>query len=116
VHYVFWQKGILSAWHYISPSNKKNNENTIADTESADVLVHLVHGTFEPNAPWTQSNSDLCKEINKINPGVGISRFVWDGKTLKHLEKMQHCSWVITSRIRQLNITTLLLIAMALLL
>ena len=23
VHYVFWQKGILSAWRYISPSNKK---------------------------------------------------------------------------------------------
>lgn len=86
-HYVFWQKGILSAWRYIASSNKKKNENTIADTESADVLVHLVHGTFEPNAPWTQSNSDLCKEINKVNPRLGISRFIWDGKNTEKSRK-----------------------------
>ncbi|TYD81684.1 hypothetical protein [Klebsiella michiganensis] len=87
VHYVCWQKGILSAWRYISHSNKKKNENTITNTESADVLVHLIHGTFEPNAPWTQSNSDLCKEINKVNPTLGISRFVWDGKNTETSRK-----------------------------
>jgi len=87
VHYFFWQKGILSAWRYISSSNKKNIENTIADSEAVDVLVHLVHGTFEPNAPWTQSNSDLCKEINKVNPKLGISRFVWDGKNTEKSRK-----------------------------
>jgi hypothetical protein len=79
-HYVIWQKVILTAWHCIFPPHKKTTINEIADIESAEVIVHLVHGTFEPNAPWTQSDSEMCKSIKKRNPKVQLSRFIWDGK------------------------------------
>ena len=79
VYYVVWQKGIFSAWRFISPPTKKTvNEN--ANSESEEVIVHLVHGTFEPNASWTQPDSEMCKSIKSKNPNVGISRFKWDGK------------------------------------
>lgn len=78
VHYVVWQKGVLTAWRFISPPTKTTTVN--ANTESQEVIVHLVHGTFEPNASWTQPDSEMCKSIKSRNPNIGISRFKWDGK------------------------------------
>ncbi|PHM20665.1 MAG: hypothetical protein CK604_07070 [Curvibacter sp. PD_MW3] len=56
---------------------------TVADTESPhqpdDVVVHLVHGTFESNADWTNPDSPLCKAILTRNPSVRLSRFIWSG-------------------------------------
>ncbi|MFP2516515.1 hypothetical protein [Buttiauxella agrestis] len=80
VYYAVWQKGILTVWHFISPPTKGIAVNQSANTESEDVIVHLVHGTFEPNASWTQPESEMCKSIRSRNPNVGISRFIWDGK------------------------------------
>ncbi|EPF1295431.1 hypothetical protein ACSQOT_001869 [Klebsiella michiganensis] len=80
VHYVVWQKGISTAWRFIFPSTKTTIVNDIANAESEDVIVHLVHGTFETNASWTQPESEMCKSINSRNPNIGISRFKWDGK------------------------------------
>ena len=80
VHYVVWQKGISTAWRFIFPSTKTTTVNDIANAESEDVIVHLVHGTFETNASWTQPESKMCKSINSRNPNIGISRFKWDGK------------------------------------
>ncbi|MBS0897504.1 hypothetical protein [Pantoea dispersa] len=80
VHYVVWQKGISTAWRFIFPSTKTTTLNDIANAESEDVIVHLVHGTFETNASWTQPESKMCKSINSRNPNIGISRFKWDGK------------------------------------
>lgn len=80
IYYAVWQKGILTAWRFISPPTKGITVNESANTESEDVIVHLVHGTFEPNASWTQPESEMCKSIRSRNPNVGISRFIWDGK------------------------------------
>ncbi|EKK8554752.1 hypothetical protein PPR72_004747, partial [Salmonella enterica] len=80
VHYVVWQKGISTAWRFIFHSTKTTTVNDIANAESEDVIVHLVHGTFETNASWTQPESKMCKSINSRNPNIGISRFKWDGK------------------------------------
>ncbi|HCP5918925.1 TPA: hypothetical protein OEJ39_004711 [Escherichia coli] len=80
VHYIVWQKGISTAWRFIFPSTKTTTVNDIANAESEDVIVHLVHGTFETNASWTQPESEMCKSINSRNPNIGISRFKWDGK------------------------------------
>ncbi|MFB0713683.1 hypothetical protein ACEU59_21355, partial [Buttiauxella noackiae] len=80
VHYIVWQKGILTAWRFISPPTKTTTVNDIADAESDEVIVHLVHGTFETNASWTQPESEMCKSIKSRNPNIGISRFKWDGK------------------------------------
>ncbi|MEW5559419.1 hypothetical protein AB1287_04010 [Enterobacter asburiae] len=80
VYYAVWQKGILTAWRFILPPTQRITVNESANTESEDVIVHLVHGTFEPNASWTQPESEMCKSIRSRNPNVGISRFIWDGK------------------------------------
>ncbi|WP_289368168.1 hypothetical protein [Pantoea stewartii] len=78
VNYVAWQKVILRAWRIIFFSTKKTTID--ANDESAEVIVHLVHGTFEPNASWVQPESEMCKSIKLNNPNIGISRFKWDGK------------------------------------
>jgi len=44
-----------------------------------DVVVHLIHGTFEHNAAWTLPGSAMCRRIVEKNPMVKISRFVWSG-------------------------------------
>ncbi|WP_368939118.1 hypothetical protein [Proteus mirabilis] len=81
VYYVVWQKGILTIWRFIFPLTKGITVDESANAESSeDVIVHLVHGTFEPNASWTESESKMCKSIRSRNPNVGISRFIWDGK------------------------------------
>lgn len=81
VYYVVWQKMILTVWRFIFPQTKEITVDESANAESSeDVIVHLVHGTFEPNASWTESESKMCKAIRSRNPNVGISRFIWDGK------------------------------------
>ncbi|GBO51452.1 hypothetical protein [Pectobacterium versatile] len=91
VRYVVWQKGILTVWRFISPTAKITTVNDVANTGSEEVIVHLIHGTFEPNASWTQSESEMCKSIKSSNPNVGISRFVWDGKNSASSRKQAAC-------------------------
>lgn len=82
VYYIVWQKMFLTAWRFMFPltKTKKVNADFNANIESEEVIVHLVHGTFEPNASWTQPESEMCKSIKSKNPNVVISRFKWDGK------------------------------------
>ncbi len=43
--------------------------------------IVLIHGTFAPNAPWTDSNSDFCKRItNQLDGDVTFQVFNWSGK------------------------------------
>ncbi|MGV7210767.1 hypothetical protein ACLB1G_23280 [Oxalobacteraceae bacterium A2-2] len=50
------------------------------DIRSGDTVVHLVHGTFEPDAGWTKKDSPLWEKISKQAQGVKHSRVVWSGE------------------------------------
>jgi hypothetical protein len=59
---------------------KKNiASGSVTEKEEADVVVHLVHGTFERDASWTHPDSPMCREIANRNPGIQLSRFIWSG-------------------------------------
>lgn len=49
-------------------------------TENPDAVVHLIHGTFENDAPWTLNGSALRDEFTSLGLKVGISHFSWGGK------------------------------------
>lgn len=44
-----------------------------------DVVVHLIHGTFEPNAAWTYQGSPMWNAIQQRNPKATLTRFEWTG-------------------------------------
>lgn len=45
------------------------------------LVVTLVHGTFAPDAPWTEPGSELCRELrDALGSGVVLERFRWSGK------------------------------------
>lgn len=57
----------------------------VHDDESggdADVTVHLVHGTFEPDALWTHAGSAMRHAIEGIGhtAKVKVVRFAWTGR------------------------------------
>ncbi|WP_143040650.1 lipase family protein [Paraburkholderia caballeronis] len=60
----------------------KPTEDTCDDdpADTAEVTVHLVHGTFERRAPWTLPGSEMRKAIEGIKHKVKIARFSWSGK------------------------------------
>ncbi|MBW1213012.1 hypothetical protein KYI92_05535 [Pantoea allii] len=80
IYYIVWQKMILNIWCLIKNFNNKEDFFDDANFNSAEIIVHLIHGTFEKNAPWTQPDSEICKKINSLGINVAISRFSWDGK------------------------------------
>jgi len=43
------------------------------------VVITLVHGTWAPDAPWTQSTSDLAQALSTALERVHFERFVWSG-------------------------------------
>ena len=44
-------------------------------------IVILVHGTFATDAPWTQDESVLAKEVRSVDPTqISIKRFNWTGR------------------------------------
>ena len=43
-------------------------------------VVTLVHGTFFPNAEWTQTNSDFSNGLRDNLPGAVVRRFQWSSK------------------------------------
>lgn len=55
------------------------DEASPVDLQADDVVVHLIHGTFESDAAWTLPSSPLCQEILAQNPAVKFNRFVWTG-------------------------------------
>ncbi|WP_109397973.1 lipase family protein [Proteus faecis] len=82
-YYFFWINGIYKILRYFKLSKSQEN-NTDDSMEDADIIVHLVHGTFETNASWTLPGSKIREEIKNIGKeigrNIGISRFCWDGK------------------------------------
>ena len=53
--------------------------NTAAAHQPDDVIVHLMHGTFESNAAWTHPDSPFCQAVLARNPSVRLRRFIWSG-------------------------------------
>lgn len=43
-------------------------------------VVTLIHGTFCPNAPWTQLDSEFSNWLREHLAGVIVRRFQWTGK------------------------------------
>ncbi len=41
------------------------------------VIITLIHGTFQPNASWTAPDSALCKHLSSSVPGAIIQTFQW---------------------------------------
>jgi len=62
---------------------RKNTSFIVPDesiTENRDAIVHLIHGTFGNDAPWTLNGSALRDEFTSSGLKVGISHFSWGGK------------------------------------
>lgn len=56
---------------------------------SPDFVLTLVHGTFEPGAPWAQRGSLLCSRLETLLPGqVKFRPFDWTGGN-NHHERLQ---------------------------
>jgi hypothetical protein len=55
-------------------------EHACDDIGSGDTVVHLVHGTFEPDAGWTKKDSPLWEKISNQARGIKHSRVVWSGE------------------------------------
>lgn len=47
---------------------------------SGQRVVTLVHGTFFPNAEWTQTSSNFSNDLRKHLLGVVLRRFQWSGE------------------------------------
>lgn len=61
----------------LSDSHQDKMDNRPVDANT--VIVHLVHGTFETEAPWTKPGSAMRKAIEDINPEAHLVRFNWSG-------------------------------------
>lgn len=75
----------LVIWPFIFFARKMPSRTVTDHCSSAinvaadDVVVHLVHGTFESDARWTRSDSPISQRIRARNPSVKLSRFHWSG-------------------------------------
>ncbi|WP_157376207.1 hypothetical protein [Burkholderia ubonensis] len=70
---------IGAAWRWIVKSKPTEELGGDDPADTAEVTVHLVHGTFEPRAPWTLPGSEMRKAIEGIKHTVKIARFSWSG-------------------------------------
>jgi pimeloyl-ACP methyl ester carboxylesterase len=77
---VFWiARGVQFAWRSNMKSQQADKSEGGGPGDNSEVTVHLVHGTFEPNAPWTLPGSSMRKAIEEIGHKVKIARFSWSG-------------------------------------
>ena len=74
--FAVWVKGRL--WNLRGRSGSHSNQHEEPDGKH-DIVVHLVHGTFEQDAAWTHAGSPMRDEILRQNPSVKFKRFVWSG-------------------------------------
>ncbi|CPF80306.1 Alpha/beta hydrolase family [Burkholderia pseudomallei] len=72
-------RGVHSAWRSIMNSQQVDELDGGEPADTSEVTVHLVHGTFEPNAAWTLPGSNMRKAIEKIGHKVKLARFSWSG-------------------------------------
>jgi hypothetical protein len=50
------------------------------EARPASLRCVLIHGTWAPNAPWTESNSEISQSLRCLAGGsVHLSKFVWSG-------------------------------------
>lgn len=68
-----------SIWRSNMTSQPVDELDAGEPADTSEVTVHLVHGTFEPNAPWTLPGSDMRKAIEAISHKVKLARFSWTG-------------------------------------
>lgn len=69
-----------ATWRWMSRSKPTSCLDCDDPDDSDEVIVHLVHGTFEPMAPWTLPGSPMRKAIEGINHRVKVTRFSWSGR------------------------------------
>ncbi|WP_440215876.1 hypothetical protein [Chromobacterium piscinae] len=76
--YCVWS--VVKNWlNRIYKSNSPEKADELEGLCADDVVVHLVHGTFEQKAAWTLKNSPMWREIQQQNPSVKLTRFEWTG-------------------------------------
>ena len=85
----------FAAWLYQKLSRSKTppqpDENYMS-TESIGTHIHvyLIHGTFEPKAPWTHPDSAMHKAISRAGDRFRVLRFEWSGSNSRR--KREHDS------------------------
>ena len=63
-----------------TPSNPVFSREASMNTEQPKYCVTLVHGTFAPNAPWTQDGSILRQTLqNHLDGPILFSSLAWSG-------------------------------------
>ena len=78
--FIFLKKSYVSIKSWCE--KKKQPPGERCDNEGRETLVvHLLHGTFEPDAPWTRSDSPLSKKISQALPDekIAFKAFRWSG-------------------------------------
>ena len=65
---------------WIMGSKQIENPRGDEPADTAEVTVHLVHGTFGPQAQWTLPGSEMRSAIESIKHKVKVARFSWSGR------------------------------------
>lgn len=68
-----------AAWQCLRRSKGTDSSHGEEAADTTDVTVHLVHGTFEPNASWTLPGSKMRDAIEGMGCQVNVARFSWSG-------------------------------------
>lgn len=85
---TLWALGSISASAYVWVKTRLIGERDAPvpdamtrpnDDQPDEVIVHLVHGTFEQNAAWTLPGSPMREKISRANPEAKFRRFLWSG-------------------------------------
>lgn len=72
-------RGVHSTLRSFVKSQPVDKLDRSEPADTSEVTVYLVHGTFEPNAPWTLPGSPMRKAIEAIGHKVNLKRFSWSG-------------------------------------
>jgi hypothetical protein len=52
----------------------------VSSPQLSPIIITLIHGTFDRNAPWTQDGSLICKSLKQeVGDNLYLHRFNWSG-------------------------------------
>lgn len=72
------RRGNRAQWTYEAVVNQRRFGRGFS-SDSAAVLITLIHGTWARDAPWTQPTSELATALGKSLGDVRFERFSWSG-------------------------------------
>ncbi|MEI7367806.1 hypothetical protein WCT94_09250 [Pectobacterium sp. 1950-15] len=73
-----WSRIIIPGWHFVlPPASNANTPDRMTSESPPDTMIHLIHGTFEKNAPWTQEGSAMREKLRTLGPDIGVTNFTW---------------------------------------